>query len=103
MQFTCMLLKRLKVLLQTAQENCVDPTRISEAEGIQYWLVGTSGVVTVDGAAKPRPPQEAASLLLRGGAMDSDMLTSGSSCCWCSWWNRKQLLWLLLPADPPPL
>jgi hypothetical protein len=102
MQFTCMLLKRLKVLLQTAQENCVDPTRISEAEGIQYWLVGTSGVVTVDGAAKPRPPQEAA-LLLRGGAMDSDMLTSGSSCCWCSWWNRKQLLWLLLPADPPPL
>lgn len=33
---TCMLLKRLKVLLQTEQENWVGPTRICESEGIQY-------------------------------------------------------------------
>lgn len=31
-----MLLKRLKVLLQTEQENWVGPTRIWESEGIQY-------------------------------------------------------------------
>lgn len=33
---TCMLLKRLNVLLQTEQENWVGPTRIWEREGIQY-------------------------------------------------------------------
>ena len=95
-----MLLYRLKVLLQTAQENCVEPTRISAAEGIQYWLgtcwlpPGATGVVTVDGAAgaaaKPALPH--------GGAMESDMLTSGSAACS---WNRK-LLWLLLLLPPPP-
>lgn len=82
-----MLLKRLKVLLQTAQENCVEPTRISAAEGIQYCLgtwppPGVTVVVTVDGAAggaaKPPPPQDEAALLLHGGAMDSEMLTPGS-------------------------
>lgn len=37
-----MLLKRLKVLLQTVQENWVGPTRIWAGEGIQYW--GIMGV-----------------------------------------------------------
>lgn len=31
-----MLLYRLKVLLQTGQENCVGPTRICSGDGIQY-------------------------------------------------------------------
>jgi hypothetical protein len=97
-----MLLKRLKVLLQTAQENCVEPTRISAAEGIQYWLGtcwpppgATVVVVTVDGAAvgaaKPALPQ--------GGAIESEMLTSGSACSW----NRKLLWLLLLLLAAPPL
>uniref|UniRef100_A0A0A9FEF9 Uncharacterized protein n=1 Tax=Arundo donax TaxID=35708 RepID=A0A0A9FEF9_ARUDO len=96
-----MLLKRLKVLLQTAQENCVEPTRISAAEGIQYWPgVWLPHGVTVDGAAAgaaklPAPPQEA--WLLQGGAMEREMDTSGS----CSW-NKKLLLWLLLLLPPPP-
>jgi hypothetical protein len=89
-----MLLNRLKVLLQTVQENCVEPTRISAEEGIQYWLGGTcwlpatgGTVVTVDDSAGAAAKKPAAALLLRGGAMDSEMLTSGSWCC-CSW-NRK--------------
>lgn len=91
---TCMLLKRLKVLLQTEQENWVGPMRIWAGEGIQYWP-GTWPGLEINGSGLfPRPPPLVVVAAGGGGRpIWSATVTPRSDELGFWWWRRWWWWW----------
>jgi hypothetical protein len=80
-----MLLYRLKVLKQTAQENCVGPIRICDGVGIQYCPL-FSRPIGVDGnpsgaSFSSSPPAPFSSLSFLPSSSSPTSSTTESSCC----------------------